>query len=493
MIKNKSTNYSIFRTSIMTLSGLILLSACAVTPSYEARPLPEINSAWSQEIDQTAEPTELANWWSTLEDPVLIQLIDTALTQNIDLQQASTRVAEARAIRDWVGGRQAPVVDVAGSVNWQRQSENGPLPVGSLPGFDASQTIHDIGFDAAWEIDLFGSKRRALEGATARLQASQIDAQAVRMHIVAEVARAWITAVGHGRELDTQQALVNTLERTHEITQQRYILGDVARSEVDKAQAQWADAHAVLPNIKARQRAAVLSLAVLLAQPPETVLSLMTTETSVIKLKQLPVGERADVLRRRPDVLVAERHLAASVADTGVATAELFPKLMIGASGGFQAVNAADWFDASSRRYSIFPMISWRLFDGGRVRAEIRASEAAEHRAALAYEQTILAALSDAERALSDYQAELTVLSRRETALDAANRNHAHAQARYTGGDIALIDFLMASRQVHEAEMKSVRAHTAAVTKLVALYKALGGGWNESEKPFNSADSSKIQ
>jgi outer membrane protein TolC len=190
------------------------------------------------------------------------------------------------------------------------------------------------------------------------------------------------------------------------------------------------------------------------------------------------VGERADILRRRPDVRAAERRLAARTADIGVATAELFPKLTIGAGGGFQSLDAGNLFDSASRTFSIMPLISWRVFDGGRVRAEIRASEARQEQAALAYEKAVLGALGDAERALSDYHFGLDEVQRQRTALEAARTSYAHAQTRYAAGDIALTELLAEERVLRDAEDAYARTHTATAIELVALYKALGGGWN---------------
>lgn len=458
--------------------GSALLTACAVGPEYHAPPAVPIGDGWAQPVVATTAPADLTRWWSALGDPVLDRLINTALSENLDLHMAAARIDEARALRDQVAGGQAPVVSAGAGVNRRRQSENGPLPIGSIPGLDATQTIYDAGFDAAWEADLFGAKRRALESASARLQAVEVDAQGVRMRIVAEVARAWFTAAGAAHELNTQRAMLETLQQTLELVRQRETLGDASLADVEAAYAQWAVADAALPAIHARQRAAVLSLGVLLGAAPERELALLEVDAPPLTLLALPVGERADVLRRRPDVLGAERRLAASTADIGVATAELFPKLSIGAGGGFQALSAGDWFNSSSTRFSILPMISWRLFDGGRVRAEIRAREASEQQAALAYEQAVLTALGEAERALGDYHAGLDTLSRRDGARSATRRSYAHAEARYAAGDIALVELLIAERRLHEAETLSVRAHTTAAVQLVALYKALGGGWD---------------
>lgn len=464
---------------VALLLGSALLAACAtVGPDYPGPPPVGTGSGWTAQPVEAAAPVDLAHWWSTLGDPVLERLIETALARNLDLRLAAAHIDEARALRDRVAGDRAAVAGVGASVTRRRQSENGPLPVGSIPGLDATQTIYDAGFDAAWEADLFGAKHRALEGADARLQASEIDAQGVRMRIAAEVARAWFTAAGAAEELRTQQAMLGTLQQSVDLVRRRADLGDASQADVETARAQWAAADAALPEIRARRRAAVLSLGVLLGAPPEQELALLDAAASPLELRALPVGERAEVLRRRPDVLAAERQLAARTADIGVATAELFPKLTIGVGGGFQALSTGDWFNASSARFSLVPLISWRLFDGGRVRAEIRAREAGARQAAIAYEQAVLAALGDAERALGDYGADLDTLQRRQAALAATRRSHVHAKARFAAGDIALVELLAAERLLLEAETASARARTTAAVQLVALYKALGGGWD---------------
>ena len=455
-----------------------LLTACAsVGPDYHEAPTLDVGSGWSAPLASESRSADLARWWQALNDPILDRLMVTALAQNLDLRQAAARIDEARALRDRVAGDRLPAVGAGASVNRRRQSENGPLPIGTIPGLDTTQTIYDAGFDAAWEVDLFGARRRALEGASARLEATEAEARGVRVRVIAEVARLWLEAVGTGNELRMQEATRHTLQRNLELVQRRQAAGDASMGDVEAARAQWASVDAALPGIQARQRAAVLALGVLLGEPPERELALLGAEPQRHKLVAFPIGERAELLRRRPDVQAAERKLAASTADIGVATAELFPKLSIGANGGFQALGTGNWFDASSSRFSILPLISWRLFDGGRVRAEIRASNARQQQAALAYEQAVLAALGDAERALGEYHAGLDALDRRRIAVDAANASRSHALARYEAGDIALTELLAAERSMHEAETAAARAHTVAATQLVALYKALGGDW----------------
>ena len=461
--------------------GCTSLTVCVVGPDYRVPPSIDTGIGWIRPVPKAPAPTDLTRWWTTLGDPELERLVDTALAENLDIRQAAARIDEARTLRDRAAGQQLPAVSAGASVNRRRQSENGPLPIGVIPGLEASQTIYDAGFDAAWELDLFGANRRALEGASARLQATEAEALGVRMRIAAEVARTWFEATGAREELRTQQATVATLQQTLDLMRCRAALGDVSGADVDAAYERWAAASAMLPGIEARQRGAVLGLGALLGSPPERELKLLDTAASTLTLPALPVGERADILRRRPDILAAERRLAASTADIGVTTAELFPKLSIGAGGGFQALSPGDWFDSSSSRFSILPLISWRLFDGGRVRAEIRAREAAQRQAALGYEQAVLTALGDAERTLGDYEAGLDALALRQAALEASRRSFRHAETRFTAGDIARVEWLAAQRLLHEAEIANVRAQTTAAVQLVALYKAIGGGWSAAE------------
>ena len=248
----------------------VLLTACAtVGPDYREPPPVDVGSGWSLPLASESQSADLSQWWSALDDPILDRLMATALAQNLDLRQAAARIDEARALRERVAGEALPTAAAGASVNRRRQSENGPLPVGSIPGLDATQTIYDAGFDAAWEADLFGAKRRALEGASARLQATEAEAQGIRMRIVAEVARTWFTAVGARYELHAQQATLDTLQQTLELVRLRHALGDASAADVEAAYAQWTAVNALIPDIQARQRAAILSLGVLLGATPQ--------------------------------------------------------------------------------------------------------------------------------------------------------------------------------------------------------------------------------
>jgi NodT family efflux transporter outer membrane factor (OMF) lipoprotein len=354
---------------------------------------------------------------------------------------------------------------------------NGVLPIAAIPVLKRDLTIHDVGFDMAWELDLFGRTRRSIESAQAQTQASEEAARDARISVAAEVARTYLTLRGAQRELAARSAQCEALGRILEITRLRAEAGDLAKADVEWSQGLLHSATAALPPLRAQMRASALGLGVLLGQLPESELGLLEDTPREFTLAPIPVGERADILRRRPDVRAAERQLASATADVGVARAEWFPKLSISASAGFEALKMADLFKSSSQALSVAPFISWRIFDGGTIRAQIRVSESRQAGASLAYEKAVLSALGDAERSLSNYRLALESVQAQGAVLASARRTYRHSEARFKFGDISLGDLLETERTVREAEDGFARTHTEAAVDLVALYKALGGGW----------------
>jgi NodT family efflux transporter outer membrane factor (OMF) lipoprotein len=469
----------VLRTTTM-VACMTALSACAVGPEYRNPPTIATGNGWIQPADAEAgvAPLDLSRWWTALGDPTLDRLVEQALAQNLDVRQAASRIAESRAALDAARGSYAPAVNAKAGVTRREQSLNGALPIGEIPGIERRQTIYEPGFDAAWEIDLFGGTRRAVESAQASLQASEADAAMTRISIAAETARTYLTLRGTQKELAARTASVAALRQIRDLTVKRAQSGDLASADVDTAQASLDEAAAALPPLQAQRHAAVVSLGLLSGGLPEREVALENEETPEVTLSAFPVGERADLLRRRPDVRAAERRLAASSANIGIATAELFPKLSINASGGFQSISAGNVFDGGSRNWSVAPLVSWRIFDGGRVRAEIRAAEAREQTAALAYEEAVLAALNDAEQQLAHYRYGLDATASQTAALASARRAYEHARNRYAAGDVSLIDVLNAERTLRDAENNEASTRTSTAIHLVALCKALGGGWS---------------
>jgi len=466
------------------LLALMALTGCTVGPDYQ-RPIVESGEGWAEPAPPSTEPSpetlDLDRWWRSFGDPTLDRLVETALERNLDLRQATARVAEARALRDAAAGGRFPAVAAQGSVRQHSQSEDGPLPIDRIPDLDREQTIYDVGFDASWELDLFGRTRRTVEAADARFGEAVELERSVRVTIAAEVARSYLELRGAQLGLEAQRAAVEAARRTAELVRLQVEAGEVAAARLAQAESDRTALEAQLPGLEGEVWASALSLGLLLGDLPEAELDLAATEPGELELAPIPVGKRADLLRRRPDVWAAERRLAAATADIGRATAELFPRLSIAAGGGFQAMDPAKLGDSGSGRWSLLPLISWRIFEGGRVRAEIRATEARAEAAALGYEQAVLEALADAERALTRYRHGLEALDRQAAAVEAARRNREYAVLRYEAGEVPLFELLDADRALATAESVYADLHTRTATGLVTLYKALGGGWGKAE------------
>jgi len=293
------------------------------------------------------------------------------------------------------------------------------------------------------------------------------------------VARTYLTMRGAQRELAARTAAAEALRGILAATRARAAAGDLPQADLERAQGRLDDAEALLPGLRAQMHAAALGLGVLLGQLPESEADLCRTPPAELALAPVPVGERADLLRRRPDVRAAERQLASATADIGVARAEWFPKLTIGATAGYQALKGSELFNSGSQFLSLTPLISWRIFDGGTIRAQIHAAQARQQIAALGYEKAVLGALTDGERALANYRLALEAAQAQRAVLDSARRSYGYAERRYRAGDIAVADLLDAERAVREAEDGFCRAQTGAAIDLVALFKALGGGWQD--------------
>ncbi len=462
--------------SFLIVSLATALTACAVGPDYE-RPDVDTGDGWIEPPEASGADVDLARWWQSFDDPVLVRLVDQALSQNLDIRQAEARVAEARALRSAVAGGRYPAVNADASVSRQKLSENGLLPIGQIPGIERDNTFYEPRFDALWELDLFGGTRRAVAAADARLEAVEEQRRGVQITVAAETARAYFALRGAQHELEARRAAVEATRESARLVQVRYEAGEDPAAAVAAADAELSALEATLPALLAQRRVAAMSLGVLLGELPEAELGLERQSPDYVALAPIPVGERGDILRRRPDVRAAERLLAAATGDLGAATAELFPKVVLAGSAGFQSLETGNLFDTTSQISSLGLSISWNLFDGGRLRAQVRANEARVLQAGLEYEKSVLAALTDAESALVRYDYGLQALDRQRGAMAAARRNYEYANMRYEAGDISLLQLFDAERGLRNAEDVYARTHTQAATDLVALFKALGGGW----------------
>jgi len=455
-------------------AALAALVGCTTVGPDHHPPAIDTGAGWSGSPALPVADADLAHWWVQAGDAELVKLVQTALAHNPDLRQAAANLQAARAQLDRVQANREPVVTASASVLRRQLSENAPE---FNPQRPTHQTVGDAGFDASWEIDLFGALARQRESAAASLQASDLDRAGLQISVAAEVARSYLQLRGAQRELAARETGVQALHDLHRLAQGRWRLGDATRADADQALARLQQAQAQLPALQAQVRGAAMALATLLGERPESRLALLDTPPPEPMLDPVPVGERADVLRRRPDVMAAERRLAAATADIGVATAELFPHISLGASLGLRSLGLSRLVDTGSVAASAGPLIRWRVFDGGRVRAEIRAADARQTAAALGYEKSVLVALADAERALDGYARSLEAVQAQQKALASARRVADTVRRRQALGDVPMADRLDQERELADQEALLVRAQTTASIDRVALYKSLGGGW----------------
>lgn len=466
------------RLPVSVIMPCLVLSACVVGPDYVA-PAGTIRDTWVAPVDIAQVDGE---WWHKLNDPMLTALVDAAIANNKDLDEATARLREARANRDAVLGRQFPQIGASVTVAENRLSSNGQLPVSKIPALDPEFPIYDVGFDASWEIDLWGGTHRAVESANARIQAAEEARRAVVLQVIAEVVRSYI-------DLRTAQSLrASTMEdaqaqfRIAEIVAERFRVGTASRFDLTRARAQARTTAGAIPGFEADAAAAAFRLGVLTGEPPETRYAQLTAPAPLpVANLDVSVGLRADLLRRRPDVRQAERDIAAATADVGVATAELFPRFSLIGTLGQQARSPGDLFSGDSLRFQVGPSFRWPIFSAGRIRAQIRAADARADAATIRYERAVLNALADSEIAINRFASAERTTEERDQAREEAHEAVQIAHTRYVAGEDDLTVLLQAQSAFSSADRLALQAKAAQLQQLAALYKALGGGWEGVE------------
>lgn len=493
------------------LACCLSLTGCTVGPDYEppsvavperfhsvpgeagGRLKPMGPTAATQPVGD-AEVAELATWWRAFKDPTLDGLIDRAVAGNLDLRRAEARLREARALLAAERSGFFPELDARGSVTRSRTSQSGPLP----PGQSSESTLWRAGFDARWELDVFGGTRRAVEAARAELGAAEEDRNAVLTSLLAEVASNYIALRGTQQQLRIAFDNIESQKQTLAFNRARFEAGLVSELDVSRSAAQLASFEATVPTLRVAEASAIHRLAVLLGVTPGTLREELgevpdgqprTAGSVPMALPEVPVGLPSELLRRRPDVRRAERRLAAATARIGVATADLFPRFSLTGSLGTQGNEAPRLVEARSIFWSIGPAVSWNVFDGGRVRANIEAQNARQAQALADYERTVLLSLEEVENAVTGYARNVERRAALARAVEASRRSVELAAGRFAGGEGLgdLLDVLLAQRDLFQAEEALVRVDTQLSADLVALYKALGGGWSMPDEP--SADS----
>ena len=465
---------------------LIILAGCAVGPDYRP-PETKVPEKWNaQEVvtpgqpsKTTTDPASLVEWWNAFNDPILSSLVEMAIRSNLDLRQAEARIRQARASRGVAGAALYPAVDA--SALYQKSegsSESGTG--GAIATVGGVRELFQVGLDASWEIDIFGGRRRGVEAAGADLRAAVDDRRDVFITLVGDVGNNYINLRGFQQQIAIARNNLKAQKYTAEIIRKRFEAGFVGALDPANANAQVATTEAQIPVLESSARAAIYNLGVLLGREPAALEKDLIKEAPIPPTPpEIPVGLPSDLVRRRPDIRRAEAQIHAATARIGVATADLFPKFNLAGSLGFSASDVARLGTPGSKFWSFGPTVTWPVFAGGRIRWNIKVQEAIQEQALAAYEKAVLTALKDVETALVSYAKE----QERRKALSEAVANNRKAvdvsMKLYIVGKTDFLNVLTAQRNLYTSEDALTQSTRTVDTNLIALYKALGGGWEK--------------
>jgi multidrug efflux system outer membrane protein len=510
--------------------SLAAIGGCMVGPDYKP-PVVKVNPSFTEiQAPPTTQASTVAaiasppvEWWTTFRDTELQSLIERAARGNLNLKQAASRVRQARAQRGVTGADLLP--DFTTDSGYQRAhgSKNLQIPAGAfgpsagssnsktttpakgkllIPSAQSSVAIpgerdggpqsplgsggfpgvntdlYEIGFDSTWEIDVFGGTRRAVEGAIDDIQAAQEDQRDVLVSLLAETARTYVELRGLQEQQKIAIENLNAQRQTLDLTKSKFQAGFVTELEVARQANQVATTAATLPTLDNDIRIHIHTLGILLGEDPNILLNELTVVGPIPSVPpEIPIGLPSQLLRRRPDIRRAERRLASATAQVGVATADLFPKFSITAALGFDATRPKQLLDWDSRYWALSPGVSWPIFDAGRIKFNIEVKNELQAQASDEYQQTVLTALKDVEDSLSSYRTEQLRHKALVDASTAAHRAVDLANQQFNQGITDFTTVLDAERTEFAAQDSVAQSDRNISTDLIALYKALGGGW----------------
>ncbi|HUN55710.1 MAG TPA: efflux transporter outer membrane subunit [Smithella sp.] len=467
---------------------IVILGCPAVGPDY-VRPDTTVYKNWNTQIESNSHKKEtparnLASWWTALGDPMLSSFIDRAQKGNLDLKKAQASIREARARRGLAKAGFFPTLEASGGDTRSRGSENvGGMTTGNSNVVSGVMTgdLYSFGFDASWELDIFGGARRKVEAAQATLEASQENMRDVLVTLLAEVAKNYVDVRTYQERIAIAEENLKTQEETYQLTVWRDEAGLSDALAVQQARYNLENTRSTIPALRTGLEEAMNSIAILLGEQPGKVHEELSKRESIpIAPPSVAAGVPADVIRRRPDIRKAERDLAAQTAQIGVATADLYPKFTLSGSIGLESISTGNLLSSGSRNYSFGPSITIPIFSGGSTLQNIEIQSALQEQYLIAYKTAILGALKDVENALTAYVQEQ---KRRQALIDAAAAAREAvrlARDEYQAGLIAFTDVLESERSLLTYEDNLASSEGGVTTNLISLYKALGGGWEST-------------
>lgn len=467
----------------LTLILPLVCTSCLLGPNY-TRPHRETPKTWTH-VDQpgiTQDPSHgLCGWWKVFGDPILDELIDTAVAQNLDLKIACARLREARAVRREVSSRFWPQVDGIASYNRSRLSSNAPF-VSDVTGLEpAVLTVNEfiVGFDVSWEIDIFGRTRRATEAASYEICSAVYNTRDVLVTLLAEVASTYIELRGSQKRILVANRNVEDQQVALEIAQARYNAGLTSALDVFQAQRLKAGTESEIPPFEADVARTIHRLGVLLALDPADLEDwLSEPELLPPQPPSIPIGMPSELLRQRPDIRRAEYELAASTARIGVAVADLFPRFNILSAFGFEADSLRPLLTWPSRSWEYGFKLLTPIFQGGRLRARVEQTRARQCQAYYTYENTILTAFEEVRNTLVEYQKEQERYEWTLLAREAATNSLNVAAELYLNGLTTFLEVVDADRALNVFRDQLIVSETLILLDSISLFKALGGGWD---------------
>jgi NodT family efflux transporter outer membrane factor (OMF) lipoprotein len=456
--------------SIVSLAAS--LAACSVGPDF-VKPQAALPTQWNA---SQGTPVD-RQWWQQLGDPQLTALVERAARANLDVRTASNRLEQSRIGRQVSGAEQLPGVSAQGAYQRERNSEVGLNDPSKLEG-KAPFELWSSAVDASWEVDLWGHVRRTLEAADAEVALTQAERDGVLLSVTAQTASDYVRLRGVQARLAVARQNLDIARQNQQLTQQRFDNGVTTRLDTANAGAAVATLEAILPPLEAEQARLINAISFLLGAPPGTLQAELQTPKAIPHpAPDVPMGLPSELAQRRPDIQRAEAALHRATAAIGVAKADFYPRLSLGASFGFQALDGSDFGAWNSRDWSYGPSLYLPIFQGGRLTGTLALREHQQQAAAIDYQRTVLAAWHEVDNAMTDYGAE----QRHYTALNHAVVDNQQAlemaRQRYKEGAIDFLNVLTVQRALLDTQSALVISATQATLDRVQLYKALGGGW----------------
>ena len=467
--------------------ALLTANGCMVGPNYQP-PQSTVPTEWigvtkappDQPSVATAQPVNLAEWWLQFNDPTLTALIEEALNKNLDLQIAEARLLQARAMRGISVGGLWPALSASASYQRLRKVEVST----NNQYLYQTEDLYQSGFDAVWELDLFGGLHRALESANANVQAAIEGIRDAQVSLVSEVALNYIQLRGYQQEIVIALNNLKAQQHTADITHKLFSVGFASALDVANADSNVSTTESQIPVFEIAAQQSIYSLSVLLARPPADLLTQLSPIGSLPAIPtQVPAGLPSDLLRRRPDIRESEAQLHAATAQVGVSIAELFPSFSLTGTVSWSSNLLRTWWSYSNLSYAVGPSINWPIFQGGALVSNVHLQEALVDQAFLTYQKTVLGAFQDVENSLIAFSKEQHHRKVLSEAVEANRKAVDLSLQLYTEGLIDFLNVLNAQRSLYASEDALVQSERNIVEDLISLYKALGGGWDFVPSP----------